>query len=38
MSFWHRRRKRLETTVEGGTRLEGIYGPEIEIWSVFLYG
>ena len=22
----------------GGTRIEGIYGPEIEIWSVFLYG
>lgn len=21
-----------------GTRIEGIYGPEIEIWSVFLYG
>jgi len=28
----------LEATAEGGTRIEGIYGPEIEIWSVFLYG
>lgn len=23
---------------EGGTHLEGTYGPEIEVWSVFLYG
>lgn len=22
----------------GGTRIEGVYGPEIEVWSVFLYG
>jgi hypothetical protein len=22
----------------GGTRIEGTYGPEIEVWSVFLYG
>ena len=22
----------------GGTRIEGIYGPEIEVWSIFLYG
>lgn len=28
----------LEPAPEGGTRIEGIYGPEIEIWSVFLYG
>lgn len=28
----------FEPTPEGGTRIEGIYGPEIEIWSVFLYG
>ncbi len=33
---------RLFLSVEGSsgdrTRIEGIYGPEIEIWSVFLYG
>ncbi len=32
---------RLFLSVEaapGGTRIEGIYGPEIEVWSVFLYG
>lgn len=23
---------------EGGTLIEGTYGPEIEVWSVFLYG
>lgn len=23
---------------EGGTLVEGTYGPEIEVWSVFLYG
>lgn len=23
---------------DGGTRIEGTYGPEIEVWSVFLYG
>lgn len=28
----------LEAVPGGGTRIEGIYGPEIEIWSVFLYG
>jgi len=28
----------LDPAPEGGTRIEGIYGPEIEIWSVFLYG
>jgi len=28
----------FEPTGDGGTRIEGIYGPEIEIWSVFLYG
>lgn len=28
----------FEPTPDGGTRIEGIYGPEIEIWSVFLYG
>ncbi len=28
----------LEQTTEGTTRIEGTYGPEIEIWSVFLYG
>jgi hypothetical protein len=28
----------LEPTPEGHTRIEGIYGPEIEVWSVFLYG
>ncbi|HEY0864546.1 MAG TPA: hypothetical protein VGD97_10620 [Lacunisphaera sp.] len=28
----------LEPTPGGGTRIEGIYGPEIEVWAVFLYG
>jgi hypothetical protein len=28
----------LECTVEGRTRIQGTYGPEIEVWSVFLYG
>lgn len=28
----------FESTGTGSTRIEGIYGPEIEIWSVFLYG
>ncbi len=28
----------FEPLAEGGTRIEGIYGPEIEVWSVFLYG
>jgi hypothetical protein len=28
----------LESTPEGATRIEGIYGPESEIWTLFLYG
>lgn len=28
----------LYDTPEGGTRIEDVYGPEIEIWGVFLYG
>lgn len=28
----------LESTPEGATHIEGTYGPEIEVWSVFLYG
>lgn len=28
----------LGTTEAGVTRIEGIYGPEMEIWSVFVYG
>lgn len=28
----------LEATAEGGTRINGTYGPEMEIWAVFLYG
>lgn len=28
----------LEPTAEGTTHIEGVYGPEIEIWSVFFYG
>lgn len=28
----------VEAAPAGGTRIEGLYGPEIEIWSVFLYG
>lgn len=28
----------LEPAPGGGTRVAGIYGPEIEIWSIFLYG
>lgn len=28
----------IEPAPAGGSRIEGIYGPEIEIWSVFLYG
>lgn len=28
----------LEAVPEGGTHVVGVYGPEIEIWSVFLYG
>jgi hypothetical protein len=28
----------IDAAPDGGTRIEGIYGPEIEVWSVFLYG
>lgn len=28
----------LEATAEGATRINGTYGPEMEIWAVFLYG
>ncbi len=28
----------LEQTGDGKTRVHGTYGPEIEVWSVFLYG
>jgi hypothetical protein len=28
----------LEPTADGATRINGIYGPEMEIWAVFLYG
>ncbi|BET65511.1 hypothetical protein ASA1KI_04290 [Opitutales bacterium ASA1] len=28
----------LEEAAEGGTRIDGTYGPEIEVWSAFLYG
>lgn len=28
----------LEPGEGGATRIEGTYGPEIEVWSVFLYG
>jgi hypothetical protein len=28
----------LDTTEAGVTRIEGVYGPEMEIWSVFVYG
>lgn len=28
----------LESAPDGQTRIEGTYGPEIEVWSVFLYG
>ncbi|MBX3750594.1 MAG: hypothetical protein KF897_10955 [Opitutaceae bacterium] len=28
----------FEPAPAGTTRIEGIYGPEIEVWSVFLYG
>ena len=27
-----------EATAAGTTRVEGTYGPEIEIWGIFLYG
>lgn len=28
----------LDATREGRTHIHGTYGPEIEVWSVFLYG
>jgi hypothetical protein len=28
----------LETTEDGRTRIEGIYGPNANVWSLFLYG
>lgn len=28
----------LEATPEGATLISGTYGPEMEVWSVFLYG
>ena len=28
----------LEASAAGTTRIEGTYGPEIEIWGIFLYG
>jgi hypothetical protein len=28
----------LDATPDGTTRIHGTYGPEIEVWSVFLYG
>ncbi len=28
----------FESRPDGSTIIEGVYGPEIEIWSVFLYG
>jgi len=28
----------FQATPEGGTLIEGTYGPEIEVWGVFLYG
>lgn len=28
----------LQATAEGTTHIEGTYGPEIEVWGVFLYG
>jgi hypothetical protein len=28
----------LYESPEGGTLVEGTYGPEIEVWSIFLYG
>lgn len=28
----------LDATAEGTTRIHGIYGPEIEVWGLFLYG
>lgn len=28
----------LEQTDDGSTRIEGIYGPNANVWSIFLYG
>jgi hypothetical protein len=28
----------LESLPDGGTRINGLYGPETEVWSLFLYG
>lgn len=28
----------LDATAEGATRIHGTYGPEIEVWGIFLYG
>lgn len=28
----------LEVVDDHTTRIEGVYGPEIEVWSIFLYG
>lgn len=27
----------LEKTAEGGTHIEGVYGPEHEVWALFIY-
>lgn len=36
--FWSPRLLLVLEPSEGGTQLQGTYGPEMEIWSVFLYG
>lgn len=36
--FWSPRLLLVLEADNGGTRLQGTYGPEMEIWSVFLYG
>lgn len=28
----------LQTAPDGGTLVEGVYGPEVEVWGVFVYG
>ena len=28
----------LQPAPEGGTLIEGVYGPEVEVWGVFVYG
>lgn len=28
----------FETTPDGGTEIQGLYGPEADLWSIFLYG